>query len=114
MGAGIHILAWLIAYAFINLLLSHSPSRVSYGYLSGWWCALYCGYIYRVGLNAFLPILIVFFASGCISVIFDWNWVYHDLPSNFSIDLILIFLGQGFVFSSPILVNLLVQKNKKI
>lgn len=44
-----HCVFWVIGFLVASKLMTHSEARIAYGYLTGWWAALYFGYIGKSG-----------------------------------------------------------------
>lgn len=78
--------------------------------ISGWWCALYVGYIFRVRIKAALVVGVGYFVFGVAAVSLDWSWFYHDMPTNLSLAFAGTLAGGALVFVGPILMNAIVRR----
>lgn len=107
----IHVSAWIIGYQITIGVFSGSECVYVYGLLSGWWCALYLGYIGRVKLFITIPLIIIYMTLEIVS--FFWELpllLYHNPPANFEWAFFFVILGQAVIFISPIPINIFVQK----
>lgn len=107
LAAAIHIAAWLLADFITTVLSADSSSKAVYGSISGWWCALYVGYVLKVDMKAAVIVIASAFLFGVMSFYLGWNF-YHDMPSQTSLEFIAILLVRAIIFSSPIFINALV------
>jgi hypothetical protein len=108
-----HTVFWLLGIFAALQLMAHSDARIGYGYLIGWWGALYCGFITNVKLPSSIVAFLIYLTVGILSVFFDWSWFYKGLPESLSIQYVITVVFGGVVFVSPILVNAMVRFVKK-
>lgn len=101
----LHMGAWMVGAAATALLFRHSGSWLAYGLLSGWWCALYCGYVFRVERSAVLPAGVLYLAARIVAAGTGLDLVYHDSPPLLSLDFVSTVVLGSVIFISPILVN---------
>ena len=100
----IHIISWCIGFGLTTIVASHSSVSVNYAIISGWWSACYFGYILNVrGIS--IPFAYIVFVFLFIVLYVNEVFSFHDMGDNIDIFMIIIVLGQGLVFVSPILVN---------
>ena len=105
-----HCVFWVIGFLVASKLMTHSEARIAYGYLTGWWAALYFGYIGKFNISSSVSAFIIYFCTGIIAVFFGWPWFYKGLPASLTHQYLLILAVGGAVFVSPILINLIVRK----
>lgn len=107
----IHISGWIFPYLAIVVTATHSPSRHVYGFISGWWCALYVGYLLKISLRTALAIFLLYLCYGVLAILFGWDWFYHDIPAladfDFSLTCFFLFIivTGALFFVSPIIIN---------
>ena len=89
--------------------MADSEARLAYGYLTGWWAALYFGYIARFNIYSSAFAFIIYFCAGILAVFLDWSWFYKGLPISVTPSYLLILAIGGAVFVSPILINSIVR-----
>jgi hypothetical protein len=65
-----HCVFWVIGFLVASKLMTHSEARIAYGYLAGWWAALYFGYIGKFNIFSSVSALIIYFCTGIIAVFF--------------------------------------------
>jgi hypothetical protein len=105
----LHVMAWVSAYILTTLIFKESPSRQAYGFLAGWWCALYIDNILNLSFEAAIIPFLVYLFIGVLAVYFTFPWIYHDVPSDVSFPyLVMLFAGAG-IFVSPVLVNIIMR-----
>lgn len=105
----IHCAFWVIGILIASKLMAHSEARIAYGYLTGWWAALYFGYIGRFKISSSVSALIIYFCTGILAVFLDWSWFYKGLPASVTPRYLLTLAIGGVVFVSPILINSIVR-----
>ncbi len=105
----IHSVAWVLAAIFVTFLTNDSPARVAYGELSGWWFALYIGYVRNIRIPSVLIACPLYIAVGILAIYFDWTWFYKGLPSTVSWGYVVILFFGSLFFASPILINAIVR-----
>lgn len=100
-----HSIFWLAGFFAASELMKHSEASIAYGYLTGWWTALYLGYVCNFKFGSSVSALVLYFLSGILAIHFRWPWFYKDLPQSVTLQFMyLLFIG-GAVFVSPILIN---------
>ena len=104
-GALGHILSWVVPYVFVILFAKHSSSRYVYGIITGWWCALYVGYILKINFSSFLFVFLMYMLVGFFAIYFNFEWFYHDVPDKIDFSIMLIILCRALFFASPIILN---------
>jgi hypothetical protein len=104
-GGSVHAAAWVLGGLAAGLIFQHSESRLAYSLLSGWWCALYCGYLFHVKTAAIVPAGILYVLARIGDAVLGYGLVYHDPPPVLSWDFVSTAVLSGLVFVSPILVN---------
>lgn len=104
-----HSALWVIGIFSASQLMEHREARMAYGYLTGWWVALYFGYIGRLKVTSSVSALIIYFGVGIAAVFLDWSWFYKDLPRSVNLRYILVLVVGGVVFISPILINSIIR-----
>lgn len=109
----IYYSAWFTGYLGTTLLFSSSHCYHSYGLLSGWWCALFISYLFRIQFYTLIPLIITYLCIVISSYAFDFNWFYRDPPTEFSIFFLLILFAQSLLFVSPLLVTLFIRYSIK-
>jgi hypothetical protein len=112
-GVVLHIAAWLCACALILYIFQHSTSKYVYAVISGWWCALYVGYIFKIGFGS-CAIAFMFYLCYEIVVIivFGSEWLYHDISGGLDFSLFLRIVSRDIIFISPVFANAAVQYAK--
>jgi hypothetical protein len=85
--------------------MSHSEARMSYAYLTGWWGALYLGYVFNIKPLSSVIAFLVYFFLGTLAVFLDWSWFYMGLPDIISIQYLIALVVGGVAFVSPIFFN---------
>ena len=85
--------------------MADSEARLAYSYLTGWWTALYFGYIARFNISSSAFAFTIYFCVGILAVFLDWSWFYKGLPTSLIPSYLLILAIGGAVFVSPILIN---------
>lgn len=100
-----HVSFWGIGFSIIYLTMSHSDVREAYGFITGWWCACYLGYVTNIKSKAVIPSYLLYVTLCIVSFSLGDVWFYHGAGSNLNIQLVVIILLQGVVFVSPILIN---------
>jgi len=108
--AFIHSALWIVGIVIVVTVMNHSSSRIAYGYLIGWWLALYVGYIARFNLLSALMSSLIYIVVGVLSVWFGWEWFYKGLPESISFSYLVTLLLGAVVFCSPILINSVVKR----
>ena len=88
--------------------MADSEARLAYSYLTGWWTALYFGYIARFNISSSASAFTIYFCAGILAIFFDWSWFYKGLPTSLISSYLLILAIGGAVFVSPILINSIV------
>ena len=106
----IHCAFWVIGFLVASKLMAHSEARIAYGYLTGWWTALYLGYIAKFKISSLVSALTIYFCTGILAVFLNWSWFYKGLPTSVTPRYLLTLAIGGAVFVSPILINLIVRK----
>lgn len=101
----IHCILWVGGIVLGHALFSHSDARLAYGYLIGWWAALYVGYVFEFDIRAGFLSFALYFLLGIIAVLRDWDWFYVDLPSRLSIAYLMINAMAAAIYSSQFIVN---------
>ena len=103
----LYVVVWILTYHLISWISNGSPSRKAYGFLSGWWNALYFSSIFEIELKAVPGVGAISSLIMAVSLILDKNILFYvnDLPDLISA---LIF------FLSPMILNsvLLLVKSK--
>lgn len=100
-----HSAFWIIGIFAASKLMEHSEAKVAYGYLTGWWAALYFGYIGKLKIASSVSAFIIYFCIGIVAVFLDWAWFYKGLPESVTTQYIFVLAIRGAVFISPILIN---------
>jgi hypothetical protein len=102
----LHAGTFLVVYWVVTWLASHSPSRVGYGWISGWWACLYIGYVASIGLLPGLIVAVGYIALGILAVYGQWHWFYGGLPERLDIEFLIYPLVAGAaIYASPVAVN---------
>lgn len=96
---------WAIGFLVPFLIASHSPSKMAYGIIFGWWSACYFGYLSSIRIKTSWIIATIYIAICIISFIIGKPWFYHGAGSSFSFQLIIAIFIQSLLFISPIFVN---------
>ena len=101
-GAAAHTLGALTGFLMAGWIMADSPARTAYALLSGWWCALWVGAVFRVRLAAVLP---------CALLAIGWGAAYpgHDLTWQDYVTSPGRMVGIALVFVSPIALNAALQ-----
>ena len=105
----LHGLAWSGAYWGAVLFFAHSPSRVAYGQLCGWWASLDVGYLLRVRVPAVIVILAWYWFTGILVAYTDLRFFYPSVGEELDLPFFLIRTGGGILTASPIFINFVVQ-----
>lgn len=95
--ATLHFAAWVLPALVVGAVFGHSESRLAYGLLSGWWAALYLGYVFAVRIKS-IVLSVLFYI---LVVVIDW---YFDLGLFHDSTLLVSLLGL-MAYISPILLN---------
>ena len=101
----IHCAFYGIGFLMTYKLMADSEARLAYSYLTGWWTALYFGYIARFNISSSAFAFTIYFCVGILAVFLDWSWFYKGLPTSLIPSYLLILVIGGAVFVSPILIN---------
>lgn len=104
-GGLFHSIAWIVGFFLFAYVFSYSASSYAYGYLSGWWLALYVGYLTNIKFRSAYIAAFLYLILGIFSSVYNWVWFYKDFPNEISLDLFAILFIGMFVFVSPIFVN---------
>ena len=104
----IHCAFYGIGFLMAYKLMADSEARLAYGYLTGWWTALYFGYIARFNIFSSAFAFTIYFCAGILAILLDWSWFYKCLPTSLISSYLLILAIGGAVFVSPILINSIV------
>lgn len=109
----LHALAWVLAYVLVIYVFDYSPSKQAYGLLSGWWCALYVGYIFNIQFRTTIVARIAYVLVGLLTASLAAPWVSHDWSSVPAADKILYDAVHSVVILSPIAINTIIILLKK-
>jgi hypothetical protein len=100
-----HFGAWVVGTVLTTWLFQYSDSARAYGALSGWWCALYVGYVLEIGPKVMPAGALVVLVVGGVAAQQETNWLFPDAPPGVSVAYLGMLLVTGTVILSPILVN---------
>jgi len=95
----------LIGILAVSKIMEHSEARIAYGYLSGWWAALYFGYIAKLNIASSVSAFLIYCCIGILAFFFDWSWFYKGLPETVTLQYVVVLVVGAGVFVSPILIN---------
>jgi hypothetical protein len=102
-GGLIHCVAWLGFEIVVESVMSASECKEIYGLISGFWAALYFGFVLRVPLSAFVPAALFFvvasWASGSSGIAFPRRASDAGSPGLLSL------LPWAILFGLPIVIN---------
>lgn len=104
-----HSILWVAGIFAAAKLMEHSEARTAYGYLIGWWAALYFGYIGKFKIGSSVSAFIIYFCTGILAVFLRWSWFYKGLPESVTLQYIIVLVIGGAVFVSPILINSIIR-----
>jgi hypothetical protein len=104
-----HSTFWIIGFFAASKLMGHSEAKFAYGYLTGWWAALYFGYIGNLKIASSVSAFIICFCVGIVAVFLNWYWFYKDLPESVTVQYMFVLIIGGGIFISPILINSVVR-----
>lgn len=96
---------WFLTAQAIEAAAAHSPARVAYGLISGWWAALYAAHFMGVTLARGTLICGGFFVTCFALRMMGLEWA-HDPPARF--DLIEVAERsalESLAFVSPVVAN---------
>ena len=62
-AVALHYGTWIGVATIVEMIFGDSPARGAYGMLSGWWAALYVGYVAKIGMSAALPLCLIVLAG---------------------------------------------------
>lgn len=103
LGAIIHCAAWLGVELAVESMMRGSACKEIYGLLSGFWAALYIGFVLRVPLSAFVPAAVVYtialWSSGSASIGFPRRVSDVGAPGLFNT------IPWAILFGAPIAIN---------
>lgn len=102
-----HIAYWVVGFSAAYLTMLHSDAREAYGFMTGWWCACYLGYVTNIKIKTVILAYLSYITVCLVSFLFGYVWFYHGAGSNLNVQLVVVILLQGGVFVSPIIVNAL-------
>lgn len=109
-GGVAHCAFWLIGIVISFTVMAHSEARIAYGLLTGWWIALYFGYITNISISSSVFPFLIYICTGIFAVICKWTWFYKGLPETITLYYVIILLLGAAIFVSPILINEVVRK----
>ena len=75
---------------------------------------LYVGYVSKVQLRSALAVFLRFICFGIVAVYADWQWFYHDLPSEIRFTYLILLSLSAILFVSPIMINSGVRSLKQV
>jgi len=110
----VHVLCWMVGYWLAYEIMPHSSCKQAYGFIVGWWFALYIGFVLNIEIKSFILVFLFYivifvglFLAGKAS------WLFHDAPERLDIMFFTIISAQAFVFASPISINWATRKCKR-
>lgn len=107
--AVIHLAAWIGVGFLVGVVFADSPARLAYALLSGWWAALYVGFVFTVSTREIMLSVIFYGLIVAADMHFSWG-LFHDPPGEFSLSALVFFLPGLMIYISPILLNALVRR----
>lgn len=107
--AAVHTGVWVLAAVSVGMALRHSDARLAYSLLSGWWAALYAGYVFGVRTLALPASAVLYLLARIGDSGLGLGLLYHDPPKFPSSEFLVVVLLGYLLFVSPILLNELVR-----
>jgi len=101
-GAVIHVISWVGAMTIVGVMFSQSDSRIAYGLISGWWCALYTTTLSRAPLSSTGVVVAAFVLVDLGATLFGASLLHHDRDSTIGFTDVVDTLLRALVFASPI------------
>lgn len=107
--AAVHTGLWVLAAVGVGVVLRHGDARLAYSLVSGWWAALYGGYVFGVRTQALPATAVLYLLARIGDSVLGLGLLYHDPPLLQTPEFLLVVLLGYLLFVSPILLNELVR-----